>query len=103
MKREKQQRRLKLNLGKETRSQEDIDRIKQDREILRRIEEGSFLCHDQAKTLFYAYLVPKNSIRFDREPFELDELFFDDSICPHCMSLEYQASKSTFSMEHIET
>jgi hypothetical protein len=92
--------RLKLNLGKETRSQEDIEQIKHDREILDRIDNGSFLCYDQAKTLFYAHLVPKNSIRFDREPFELDELFFDDPICPHCMNLEYQASKSTFSMEH---
>jgi hypothetical protein len=92
--------RIKLSLSKETRSQEDIDQIKQDREILHRIDDGSFLCYDQAKTLFYAYLVPKNSIRFDREPFELDKLFFEDTICPHCMSLEYQASKSTFSMEH---
>jgi len=94
--------RIKLSLSKETRSQEDIDQIKHDREILHRIDNGSFLCYDQAKTLFYAYLVPKNSIRFDREPFELDELFFEDTICPHCMSLEYKASKTTFSMEHIK-
>ena len=93
--------RIKLSLSKEPRSQEDIDQIKQDREILLRIEEGSFLCYDQAKTLFYAYLIPKNSIRFDREPFELDELFFEDTICPHCISLEYKTSNSTFSMEHI--
>ena len=94
--------RIKLSLSKETRSQEDIDQIKHDRDILHRIDDGSFLCYDQAKTLFYAYLIPKNSIRFDREPFELDKLFFEDTICPHCMSLEYQASKTTFSMEHIK-
>jgi hypothetical protein len=61
------------------------------------------LCHDKAKTLFYAYLVPKNSIRFDRKQIELDELFFDEPICPLCMSLEYQASTSTFSMEHKQS
>ncbi len=92
--------RIKLSLSKETRSQEDIDQIKHDRDILHSIDDGSFLCYDQAKTLFYAYLIPKNSIRFDREPFELDKLFFEDTICPHCMSLEYKASTSTFSMEH---
>ena len=92
--------RLKINLGKENRSKEDIVLIKRDRDTLQRINEGSFLCHDKAKTLFKAYLVPKNTIRFDRKPFQLDEFFFDDPICPWCLSLDYIASTSIFSMEH---
>ena len=82
--------RLKLNLSKE------------DRDTLQRIEEGSFLCYDKAKTLFYVYLVPKNSIRFNREPIDLDEFFLDEPICPWCMSLEYQASTLSFSMAHVK-
>jgi hypothetical protein len=94
--------RLKLTLGKEVRDSNDIDRIKKDRDILQKIEEGSFLCYDKAKTLFYVNLVPKNSIRFDREPFELDSLFPNNPICPWCLSLEYQGSTCSFSMEHIK-
>ena len=93
--------RLKLTLGKEVRDSNDIDQIKKDRDTLQKIEEGSFLCYDKAKTLFYVNLVPKNSIRFDREPFELEELFTTDPICPWCMSLEYQGSTCSFSMEHV--
>ena len=94
--------RLKLNLSKEIRSQEDITQIKEDRDTLKRIEEGSFLCYDKAKTLFHVYLVPKNSIRFNREPIDLDEFFLDEPICPWCMSLEYQPSTHSFSMAHVK-
>ena len=105
--------RLKLNLSKEihlpqnasafkVRSQDDITQIKEDRDTLQKIEEGSFLCYDKAKTLFHVYLIPKNSIRFNREPIDLDEFFLDDPICPWCMSLEYQASTLSFSMAHVK-
>ncbi len=94
---------LKELLGIENRTKWDNDEIIRAREKLRLIEEESYLCYDKAKTLFSVYLVPKNTIRFDREPLTLNELFPDEPLCPWCLSLEYKSSTwPSFDMTHYK-